>query len=142
MWLIISDLKELEIITKNMFEVVQRSLSYLTITNCPKLYAIEQRDDYPHYPLPRLHEIHLENLDSLSSLEFLNSQFSNRKSTYVPAHSNVSIEITGNDKLKTILLNRPLSFKGENNVELIINSGANVSSRGILNICFLKRKVK
>ena len=140
--IVIDNLANLEVITKDFFNPVERSLQSLVVENCPKLYSIEQRSDYPHYPLPHLKAIHLRNLNDLERLDFLNSQFENRHSRFIEAHDNILIEIMNNPKLKTILLDRPLGFKGKNNVDLRIDTGAQLSPKGILNVCFLKNKVK
>jgi len=136
----LNSLTNLVVVGKSAFDRIQRSLTSLTISNCPSLFTIDQRDDYPHYPLPKLSYIFISDT-MIESLDFLNSQFSNKNSKDVDQLPAVNITLKNNVNLRSLGLTRPLSFRGKNNVDLVVY-GSPLLAGNALNLCFLKDKVR
>lgn len=136
---------QLQIITRDAFDAVARTLTSLTILECEQLHTIAARPDFPRYPLAKLKQISFIELESLKEIDFLNSQFYNMKSARRPmpanySASNFTIEIVNNEKLRSLALKRPLTLAPGEKVDLIIRQNPLLQSG--FNVCFLKGKVK
>lgn len=97
----------LEVIKANAFTAISWILKSITISGCPRLVAIQPKQNFPLYPFCKLESFVLQSCRFLKQASFLNSEFYNKRCPESITTSSFSVQLSNLSFFQSLGLRKP-----------------------------------